>query len=348
MPKPDPVAADSVMRTPVPASGTTLFLREEGSRTFLPVHHQSSITLRDLAEEFNVSSVVECDAQGNVQPRAVAFDSPSDVLHSGRHYIARRDARTEAGGSYVTFRGKILVKEYELEHPTTPASRAATTAAPGAENGNATAHSQPGTRTAPAGTPLPAKRRVQEAMERNEAGSAAGACSGCSPAPCSNSHDSALTIARALALSSERKRPREEATGVLENVVVDVRQDGAALPAGAADATGGAQTNNEGGVLQDRTNTAAVTGKMPSPPDDSASLPQEASTAAGPAQRSLRFIPFAETAADGTETYVTLEDLQQLCKEVSTQAEEFQRRHKAATDILESARRVLFTAGEGE
>ncbi|CCW68293.1 unnamed protein product [Phytomonas sp. Hart1] len=103
-----------------PKGGAVVFLRdaESDKEQFLPIYHPHSITLRDLAEEFNISSVLECDAEGSIQPRTVALDSPSDILHAGRHYIAHRDARSEAGANRVTFRGRIVVKEYELDHPT--------------------------------------------------------------------------------------------------------------------------------------------------------------------------------------------------------------------------------------
>lgn len=97
-----------------------VFLRDEGEgKPFVPFYHSSSITLREVQEEFHISSVLECDSSGHVLPRAVAFESPSDVLRSGRHYIARRDwqqqQQEEEGSSCVTFRSKILVKEYQLD-----------------------------------------------------------------------------------------------------------------------------------------------------------------------------------------------------------------------------------------
>lgn len=89
-----------------------VFLREEEKGPFVPFYHPSSITLREVQEEFHISSVLECDQGGNVLPRAVAFDSPSDVLRSGRHYIAKRDVRQDERG--VTFKSKIVVKEYDV------------------------------------------------------------------------------------------------------------------------------------------------------------------------------------------------------------------------------------------
>ncbi|CCW65363.1 unnamed protein product [Phytomonas sp. EM1] len=112
--------AESSKNEVVRKGGAVVFIRdaESDKEQFLPIYHHHSITLRDLAEEFNISSVLECDAQGSVQPRTVALDSPSDILHAGRHYIAHCDAKSEAGASRVTFRGRIVVKEYELDHST--------------------------------------------------------------------------------------------------------------------------------------------------------------------------------------------------------------------------------------
>lgn len=92
-----------------------VFLRQEEEGPFVPFYHSSSITLREVQEQFHVSSVLECDQGGNVHPRAVAFESPSDVLRSGCHYIARRDVKNEEGLNRVTFRSRIMVKEYDLE-----------------------------------------------------------------------------------------------------------------------------------------------------------------------------------------------------------------------------------------
>lgn len=101
-----------------------VFLREEEEGPFVPFYHERSITLREIQETFHVSSVLECDQGGYVHPRAVAFDSPSDVLRSGRHYVARKDSRMadQQGGNRVTFKSKILVKEYDLEADKTPST----------------------------------------------------------------------------------------------------------------------------------------------------------------------------------------------------------------------------------
>ncbi|KAG5501215.1 hypothetical protein JIQ42_06214 [Leishmania sp. Namibia] len=343
----------SVMQTSVLPTGTTLFLREEGSRTFVPVYHQSSVTLRDLAEELNISSVLECDAHGNVQPRAVALDSPSDVLHSGRHYIARRDARAEAGNSYVTFRGKILVKEYELEHPTPPASRNTKTVTI-AGDGVGSAYHAHETQTLSAATPFPEKRSMRQSMESSEESGEVTGLAVCTPVPLrDHSEENRLTISRALALSSERKRPREDTsrTGA-EGAAIDEesQQRSQAQRAEVSQLSSATQPGKES-VLQDRTNATCVPPRLSGKPSDvhsSAEASKRDRSSCEPAPRSLRFIPFSETASDGSETYVTLEDLQRLCQEVDTQEEAFQKRHKAATDILESARRVLFTTGEAD
>ncbi|KAG5478850.1 hypothetical protein CUR178_05430 [Leishmania enriettii] len=318
----------SVMQTSLLPTGTTLFLREEGSRTFVPVYHQSSVTLRDLAEEFNISSVLECDAHGNVQPRAIALDSPSDVLHSGRHYIARRDARAEAGNSYVTFRGKILVKEYELEHPTPLASRGIKTLTTAGDDVGSASHAHK-THALSAATPFPEKRSMRQSM----------------------SEENRSTISRALALSSERKRPREDTSRIVaEGAAMDEesQQRSQAQRAEESQLSSATQPGKES-VLQDRTNATCVPPRLSGKPSDVQSTAEASKrdrSSCEPPPRSLRFIPFLETASDGSETYVTLEDLQRLCQEVDTQEEAFQKRHKTATDILESARRVLFTTGE--
>ncbi|GET88709.1 hypothetical protein, conserved [Leishmania tarentolae] len=341
----------SVMQTPVPPTGTTLFLREEGSGTFVPVYHQSSVTLRDLAEEFNISSVLECDAHGNVQPRAVAFDSPSDVLHSGRHYIARRDARAEAGNSYVTFRGKILVKEYELEHPTPPASQYME-APTIADDGVNIASLEHETYSVPAATPFPGRHSVQQAMEGNEESHAASALNSCTPASGRDANEEeSSSISRALALSSERKRPREDAsrTGVEGSALNEGGQKRPQAQRREAPQLSSAARPGKENALRDYANGACIPLAMPGKSSEmhsSSETAQEDTSIDDAAPRSLRFIPFSEAASDGTETYVTLEDLRRLCQEAATQEEEFQKRHKAATDILESARRVLFTAGE--
>lgn len=112
------VERSSSVSTPLEeAPQAVVFLREEGEGPFVPFYHNRSITLREVQEEFHISSVLECDPGGTVLPRAVAFESPSDVLRSGRHYIARRDWQQEEGVNRVTFRSKILVKEYDLDTP---------------------------------------------------------------------------------------------------------------------------------------------------------------------------------------------------------------------------------------
>lgn len=354
----------SLMRTPVAAAGATVFLREEGSTTFVPVYHQSSVTLRDLAEEFSISSVLECDAQGNVQPRAVAFDSPSDILHSGRHYIARRDARAETGNSYVTFKGKIFVKEYELEHPTPPASRPEKTVALADGSGNYGAPDA-AQRRKPVATPYADwRRQPQEVLETHEAQFAAHSNVGEVRTPQRFvNEEEAPTISRALALLSDRKRPREDSAQPSgETSPTSSRKANDSSTATRFDEQEQAKksgnmvfespTKRGEGALHDRTNSsfaspASVSKIQPASPtkgrqaEEASSRPKVSS---GPPlqQQSLRFIPFSETADDGSEMYVTLETLQLLCSEPSAQEEEFRQKHRAATDILESARRVLF------
>ncbi|KPA84037.1 hypothetical protein ABB37_02168 [Leptomonas pyrrhocoris] len=372
-----PLAADgsisnSILRTPVAGTGTTVLLREEGGTTFMPVHHQSSITLRDLAEEFNISSVLECDAEGNVQPRAVAFDSPSDILHSGRHYIARRDAKAEAGNSYVTFKGKICVKEYELEHPTPPATLPGKSVriVEAGENEGAPAETKRRNRVV---TPFLDKRRHQEALDRHEEYFAAHAAEGSTPRlQRMRDEEEATTISRALALSFERKRPREDsASKTEEHRQASSRADGDGRENAKSCHSGSDRTDDvlsspssmprNGGALLDRTNSfgaspTAVSKTHVAPlvnelhTDETSDLPSSAvpassstTTAAPQSQKqSLRFIPFTEIADDGTEAYVTLENLQQLCNDLTMQEAELQKKHRTATDILEGARRVLF------
>ncbi|KAG5504374.1 hypothetical protein JKF63_04825 [Porcisia hertigi] len=341
----------NIMQTPLPPTGTTLFLREEGNCTFVSVHHQSSVTLRDLAEEFNISSVLECDAHGNVQPRAVAFDSPSDVLHSGRHYIARRDARAEAGNSYVTFRGKILVKEYELEHPTPPASCVINQVSIEGDcvDGSSLANE---TRSAAAITPFPNKRSVQEEMEVTGECCHLSELAARTPAPRQDhKEEDTSTISRALALSSGRKRPREDARrpGMEDPAVNEGNQQHSQSQwTGEPQLSLTARPGIEG-ILQEGTTVACAASILSEKPNNVQSSSDTAKTDKSvrePGQRALRFIPFSVTSLDGMETYVTLDDLQRLCQDDTTKEEAFQKRHKAATDILESARRVLFTTGE--
>ncbi|KPI88351.1 hypothetical protein ABL78_2525 [Leptomonas seymouri] len=365
-------SSNGSMRTPVAATGTTVFLRVEDGANFMPVHHQSSITLRDLAEEFNVSSVLECDARGNVQPRTVAFDSPSDVLHSGRHYIARRDVKAEAGNSSVTFKGKIVVKEYELEHPTPPTNRPGHTVSIAEMRRNQGAPDEV-SRWKPATTPFVGKRHRQEALDMNEEGPVAHTEEGGTPRlQRMTDNEEEATISRALALSFERKRQREDSVSKMEaHTQASSCRDANGLENAVAGYRGAermdgvlnfqSSTPKSGRALLDRTNffisspinasktlavppvselhadevTGLLSSDAPAPLDTSTAVPQ-------PQKQSLRFIPFTEIAADGTEMYVTLDSLQQLCNELSTHEAEFQRKHREATDILEGARRVLF------
>ncbi|ORC89251.1 uncharacterized protein TM35_000132550 [Trypanosoma theileri] len=101
-----------------PSSATAVFIREENSTTagFVPIRFNGNITVRELAEEYCITSLIECDATGSVQPRAVALDSPFDILHGGKYYIARRDVKEVGLSPRVTFRGKIIVEEFDADH----------------------------------------------------------------------------------------------------------------------------------------------------------------------------------------------------------------------------------------
>ncbi|AAZ13049.1 uncharacterized protein TEOVI_000080500 [Trypanosoma equiperdum] len=112
------VAVDG--KRPSPA---TLFIHEntnyngrEAGAACVPMRVNDSITVQQLADEYCITSVVECDATGSVQPRAVALDSPLDVLHGGKYYIARRDVKHFAREPRVTFRGKVTVREFNATH----------------------------------------------------------------------------------------------------------------------------------------------------------------------------------------------------------------------------------------
>ncbi|KEG12055.1 hypothetical protein DQ04_02041070 [Trypanosoma grayi] len=111
-----PLAAAS----PHPA-GAIVFLRDGDAptSTCAPIALNGSVTMRELAEEYCISSVLECDATGCVQPRAVALDSPLDTLHGGKYYIARRDLPRVRRSPRVAFRGKITVEEFEADHAVT-------------------------------------------------------------------------------------------------------------------------------------------------------------------------------------------------------------------------------------
>ncbi|KAG8341153.1 hypothetical protein TRVL_08020 [Trypanosoma vivax] len=79
----------------------------------VPIRINDSITMRELAEEYCVTSVIECDAAGRAKPRVVALDSPHDVLHSGKYYIARRDVKRLGATPRVAFSSKIVVSEFD-------------------------------------------------------------------------------------------------------------------------------------------------------------------------------------------------------------------------------------------
>lgn len=304
-------------RSSTAPSGATVFLRGETGHDVLPLRHRSSLTLRDLVENHNISSVLECDAERKVRPRAVVLDSPSDVLHSGKYYIARRDAMAEARGSCVTFRGKILVKEYELEHPTPlPSSHSedssVASCVPVVANTPFSLHGytddmETGCTTARSShsftdnmqTPAPLQQQLQAVMDEDMPG-----------------------ISRALSLSSDRKRPRDGAMSAPTTSTTSTTE------------------NNERCCCADRPPPAALNDCT-----NTTGIPTGKSTTDGVSsgvQRPLRFIPFMEAGADGSESLITLDDLQLLCCNIEKDEEDHQRRHQAATEIFESARRVLF------
>ncbi|ESL10851.1 hypothetical protein TRSC58_01409 [Trypanosoma rangeli SC58] len=100
------------------SSSVSLFIRDADAvaPAFAPIRVNGDITLQELAEEYCISSVLECDSTGCVQPRAVALDSPLDILRGGQYYIARRDLPRVGRSPRVTFRGKITVEEFEADH----------------------------------------------------------------------------------------------------------------------------------------------------------------------------------------------------------------------------------------
>ncbi len=97
---------------------TTLFLKEASDAGFVRVESRGSVTLHDLTELYNISSVLECDSSGNVHARTMVIDAPSSVLHRGNHYIVRRDATLGGKENRVTFQPRVLVKEFAVGPPT--------------------------------------------------------------------------------------------------------------------------------------------------------------------------------------------------------------------------------------
>ena len=103
-------------RTKMTAAGTTtLFLKEPSDATFTRVENRGSITLHDLGDLYNISSVLECDSSGNVQPRTMVIDNPDSVLHRGNHYIVRRDVTQVGKENRVTFQQRVVVKEFAVQ-----------------------------------------------------------------------------------------------------------------------------------------------------------------------------------------------------------------------------------------
>lgn len=114
----------------VVASGTCVSSSSSNACPFSRVDRDGSITLQHLMDEYGVSGVVECDANGNFLPRTVFIDKPSDQLHKGSYYITRKkhrdgtavsgvsgDAAAVAdpyGPKAVHFNTRVAVKEYSL------------------------------------------------------------------------------------------------------------------------------------------------------------------------------------------------------------------------------------------
>ncbi|RNF27610.1 uncharacterized protein Tco025E_00171 [Trypanosoma conorhini] len=113
------MAEKAMVASPQSSSNSVaLFIRDADATApaFAPIQVNGDVTLQELAEEYCISSVLECDSTGCVQPRAVALDSPLDILRGGRYYIARRDLQRVGRSPRVTFRGKITVEEFEADH----------------------------------------------------------------------------------------------------------------------------------------------------------------------------------------------------------------------------------------
>lgn len=315
---------------PNAADGAVIFLREADGAPgdgFLPLFHHQSITLRELAEEYNISSVLECDARGAVQPRAVAFDSPSDVLHSGRHYIARRDAKDGDGANRVTFRGKILVKEYDLENHTTPSGvgRAA----------NQGHHQQQQRRGFQPGTPYIGRRPDSDVGNDVDDGEEEGGKDG--------------TDRR----NPSTKRPRngDEENGKATVLQVPYQAGSSSLlTAAAASQPLGDRTNqlnlSTGSLKGAGTTTATdtTTARDGAEARATGDEDEEDDDDAGPP---LRFLPFlADVHGSGTEAMLRLEDLAALCTDVDAVVARHEQRHSEAEDMFESARRVLFAVNK--
>lgn len=74
----------------------TIYLRNEddnGTDGFISVtldQGHGYIPFGDIAEEFQISSVLECDREGSILPRGLLISDPSTSLRDGGFYIARR------------------------------------------------------------------------------------------------------------------------------------------------------------------------------------------------------------------------------------------------------------------
>lgn len=292
-------------------SDTIVFLRtnEEPKPDLFFVPNSHSITLKDLAEEYNISSVIECDTNGAVQPRAVAFDSPSDVLHSGHHYIARRDAKVDNGGSRVTFKGKILVQEFDL--PTPPQSYFMSSA-PSFTNDLTPMH-KGGPATAAAQQPF---QQAVETQQKDRKRFRDG-----------DNDDEGEEYQEAqpqtTAQPPQRNAPLADTTN--EQPVFGTRK-------------GNGQGKDDGGASGALTHGAA---KL-----DTSSATAESgapSSGAGRPNHVTQFMPFmADLHGQGEDVLVTLDSLKELCKDWEREKDENERKHADAMEVLENTRRVLF------
>jgi hypothetical protein len=120
---------------------TVVVLRDSDTSEMCVVRRSGSLLLQHLQDELCVSTLLECDERGNALPRGVTLSRPSEVLRSGRTYIAARDHRERVqmqqqaalqrrhlGQSFapspgvvikptVTFNNAVEVTEYVLPSP---------------------------------------------------------------------------------------------------------------------------------------------------------------------------------------------------------------------------------------
>jgi hypothetical protein len=149
---------------------TTIYVRAaEGSTDVKAVTRAGSMTMAQLLDNVaGVSSVIECDVDGHPLSRAVAASAPSDVLHSGRHYVVKRDIGSSQ--SAVTFASTVTVREFDVA--SSRAHSTATEDAPAApQPAPAAAGLLPATVTYESGgeSKVAAWDRVEAAMGRDHA-----------------------------------------------------------------------------------------------------------------------------------------------------------------------------------